>query len=80
MGMMLFGSVSVQQSSRITTFRNDEFGFTIHLLSTSNDSDIIRTELHVTAVRQLHDTRVLCQGANGTFNYTIRVASVGKSG
>ena len=73
--MTLFGSVTPSQSG-ISTFRNDEFGFTIHLLS-SNDTTF-RSELRVTAVRQLHGTRVLCQGASGTFNFTIHVASVGK--
>ena len=76
-GMMLFGSVFSSQSDRMATFLNDDFGFIIHILPTSTLSSI-HTELHVTAVRQLHGARVVCDGPSGTFNSTIQVASVGK--
>ena len=77
LGRTLFSSVSSSQSNRIAYFLNDDFGFKIHILPTSTPNSV-HTDLHVTAVRQLHGVRVVCQGAGGIFNSTIQVASVGK--
>ena len=79
LGRTLFSSVSSSQTNRMATFLNDDgFRFTIHILPTTTPNSI-HTELHVTAVRQLHGVRVVCQGGSGIFNSTIQVASVGKS-
>ena len=76
LGRTLFSSASSSQSNRVATFLNDDFGFTIHILPRSTPSSV-HTDLSVTAVRQLHGIRVVCQGASGIFNSTIQIASVG---
>ena len=76
-GMTLIGSANSGQPERVTTFLNDPgYGFTIHVLPTSTTTSV-HSELHVTAVRELHGVRVECEGLR-TFNSTIQISSVGK--
>jgi hypothetical protein len=55
-----------------------ERGFSFELHIVSNSSNILTTELQVTAVRELNDITVSCTGSSGTFFSTIQVASVGE--
>jgi hypothetical protein len=65
------------QSSQIgslLTFVNDPgFNFELHVVSSS--SNILTTELQVTAVRELNGVTVECAGS-GAFVSTIQVTSV----
>ena len=64
------------QIGSVLAFVNDPgFNFEHHVLSFS--SNIITTELQVTAVRELNGVRVECAGST-FFTSTIRVASVGE--
>ena len=58
------------------TFEVDGFQFEVRVVSTS--SNILTSELQVTAVRELNDVTVKCVGATGNFMSTIQVASIGK--
>ena len=72
---------SVNSNERSTlTFENDPgFHFEIHnIITVSNNSNSITTELHVTAVRELDGVTVECSGASGSIEFTIEVASIGK--
>ena len=62
------------------TFENDPgFHFEIHnIITVSNNSNNITTELQVTAVRELDRVTVMCSGASGSIEFTIEVASIGK--
>jgi hypothetical protein len=59
-----------------TTPADPGFNFEIHIVSFS--SNILTTELQVTAVRELDGVTVECDGSSGFFMSTIQVASVGE--
>ena len=67
------------QLGSILTFANDpDFNFEVHVVS--NSSDILTTELQVTAVKELNGVTVECFGSNESrFTSTINVTSVGES-
>ena len=78
-------SVTLQNTARSSqigsflTFVNDPgFNFELHVVSFS--SNILTTELQVTAVRELNGVTVECTGVSGTSicMSTIQVASVGE--
>ena len=61
----------------VITFGVDrDFDFELHIVS--NSSNILTTELQVTAVRELDGVTVDCTGVGGRFISTIQVASVGE--
>ena len=51
------------------------FGFTVHILSTSQG---IHSELRVTVVRELNGATVRCEGGRATSPSTIQISSVGR--
>jgi hypothetical protein len=61
----------------VITFGADR-GFNFELRIVSRNSNIITTELQITAVRGLNGITVECIGSSGTFISTIQVASVGE--
>ena len=64
------------QIGSVLTFMNDPgYNFELHVVSFS--SNILTTELWVTAVRELNGVMVECGGST-FFISTIRVASVGE--
>ena len=67
------------QLGPILTFANDpDFNLEVHVVS--NSSDILTTELQVTAVKELDGVTVECFGSNESrFTSTINVTSVGES-
>ena len=59
----------------VITFGVDRgFNFELHIVSFS--SDILTTELQVTAVRELDGVTVVCTGFNGTSSFMIEIASI----
>ena len=67
---------STQVGSVITFGVDRGFDFELHIVSFS--SNILTTELQVTAVRELNGVTVDCIGVSGTSMFTIQVASVGE--
>ena len=64
------------QIESVLTFVNDPgFNFELHVVSFN--SNILTTELQVTAVRELNGVTVECDGS-GMFVSTIQIASVGE--
>ena len=76
-GRTLQRSVGSSQVGAVVTFENDPIHFEI-LVIAFNSSNIITSELQVTAIRQLNGVTVECAGLSGTFTSTIQVASVGE--
>ena len=65
------------QIGSVLTFLNDPgFNFELHVVSFN--SNILTTELRVTAVRQLNGVTVQCGGSGDSIESTIQVASVGE--
>ena len=69
---------STQVGSVITFGEDRGFDFELHIVS--NSSNILTTELQVTAVKELNGVTVDCIGGSGTSicMSTIQVASVGE--
>ena len=80
-GMKLYRTVRNTQDSTAGPLHNQNdprtnFGFTVQLLSSSNNS--IVSQLRVFAVRELDCTSVMCTGATGLFITTIKVGLLGE--
>ena len=71
--------ISSLQAGAVLNFRNDPYGFEIHILSSSSASTSVLSELRVTAVRELNGVTVECFGLNGTFVSTIQISSACES-
>ena len=70
-------NVQSTQVGSVITFGVDRgFNFELHIVS--NSSNILTTELQVTAVRELNGVTVECFGVSGATMFTIQVASVGE--
>ena len=68
----LVNSVSSSLAGTVLTFSNDQYGFEIHVLSSSNS---VISELRVTAVRQLNGVTVKCVGPSGILMSTFQITS-----
>ena len=68
--------VSSSHTGRITPPENNPFGFEFYALPSS--SDIVISELHVTAVRGLNGATVECVGPSMYPSSTIHISSVGE--
>ena len=68
--------LSPQAGTNLTFENDDDFGFEIHILSSSSAG--IMSELRVTAVSQLNGITVECARPSGSFMSTIQVVSVGE--
>ena len=76
--MLQTSARSSQLGSTVTFERDPGFHFEIRVVSYSVSSNIITTELHVTAKRELDGTTVECTGSTRTIMYTIQVAAIGE--
>ena len=63
--------LSPQVGTNLNFENDDEFGFEIHILSSSS-------ELRVTAVRQLNGVTVECRGGSGTYMSNIHIVPIGE--